>query len=252
VKVCMPDIILNHHRMYYREQGSGPLLIILPGNTSSSAWHERELAEFSRHYHTVALDLLGTGQSERVANWPVDWWQQAARDALALVEQLGEQQAVLVGTSGGAVAALWGAILGSGRVRAVIADSLTERLPHDALRAEVRARGEKTPAQVGFWRGAHGADWEQVVEADSRILLAFADQGGDWFGGRLKEISCPVLLTASLVDDLLPETGPQILNMAAQIPACEVFLVNAGGHPLMASRADAFHAAAEGFLRRAG
>ena len=56
---------LEGHRLHYREHGRGPLLIILPGNTASSALHERELVEFCRTIHAVALDLLGTGQSER-------------------------------------------------------------------------------------------------------------------------------------------------------------------------------------------
>ena len=66
----MPFITLNGHTLFYREQGSGPLLIILPGNTASSIWHERELAEFGRSHHAVALDLLGTGQSQRMEVWP--------------------------------------------------------------------------------------------------------------------------------------------------------------------------------------
>lgn len=252
LEISMPEIILNNHRLFYRERGTGPLLIILPGNTSSSAMHQRELVEFSRNYHAIALDLLGTGQSERLDVWPEDWWQQGARDVLALIDQLGEHPAILVGTSGGAVIALWAAILGSGLVRSVIADSLTEVLAPEVIRAEIRSRERKTPDQMAFWRDAHGPDWEQVVAADSRILLAFADRGGDWFGGRLKEIQCPVLISASLTDDLLPDTGVQIPRMSAQIPESEVFLVNGGGHPLMGSRSDAFHAVAAGFLARRG
>lgn len=246
----MPFITLNGHTLFYREQGSGPLLIILPGNTASSVWHERELTEFGHCHHAVALDLLGTGQSQRMEVWPEDWWQQAARDALALIPALGQQQAILVGTSGGAVAALWASILDPTKVKAVIADSLTETMRPEDLRAEVRAREQKTPGQIEFWSKAHGAGWEQVVEADNRILLAFADQGGDWFEGRLDEIRCPVFFSGSLQDDLLPEVGEQIPRMAAQVAESEVHLVNGGGHPLMWSRPDAFHAVAAAFLER--
>ncbi|MBN1370711.1 MAG: alpha/beta hydrolase [Anaerolineaceae bacterium] len=246
----MPFISLNGHPLFYREQGSGPLLIILPGNTASSACHEQELAEFGRRYHAVALDLLGTGQSQRLETWPEDWWQQAAQDALALIPALGQQQAILVGTSGGAVAALWAAILNPARVKTVIADSLTKTMRPEDLRAEVRAREQKTPGQVAFWSKAHGAEWEQVVAADNRILLAFADQGGNWFEGRLKEIRCPVLFSGSLQDELLPEIGEQMPRMAAQVAESEVFLVNGGGHPLMWSRPAAFHAMAAAFLEQ--
>ena len=239
----------NGHRLAYRAQGSGPLLLILPGNTSSSAWHEGELQHFSGRYHAAALDFLGTGQSERLAIWPENWWKHGALDALALIEALGEEQAVLVGTSGGAVAALWAAILAPERVRAVVADSTGEFADPELLRAEIGNRAYKTPEQASFWRKAHGEDWEQVVEADNQICMALAARGGDWFGGRLNEIHCPVLFSASLRDDLLPDLREQLPRMAAQVADGYVFLCGgAGAHPLMWSRPAEFRTAADAFL----
>ena len=107
----MPFFHSHHHHLFYREQGSGELLLILSGNTASSALHKAELEYFGRRFHAAALDFLGTGQSERLATWPQDWWQQGARDALTLVDHLGAREAIFMGTSGGAVAALWAAIL---------------------------------------------------------------------------------------------------------------------------------------------
>ena len=37
----MPYVTHDDHRLFYREQGNGPLLLILPGNTASSA-HRRK------------------------------------------------------------------------------------------------------------------------------------------------------------------------------------------------------------------
>jgi pimeloyl-ACP methyl ester carboxylesterase len=236
-------------RLAYREQGRGALLIILPGNTASSAYHLGELEHFGAHWRTVALDPLGAGLSQRRAVWPADWWRQLGRDAVALIEHLGEREAVLVGTSGGAVAALWAAIDAPARVRAVVADS-TEETPDPAtLRAEILNRRRKDAGQVGFWSGAHGADWEQVVEADSAVILALAERGGDWFDGRLGEVRCPVLFSASLNDDLLSDVLHQVPAMAAKVPAGQAFLLNDGGpHPLMWSRPARFRAAADAFL----
>ena len=42
----MPNFIHNSQRLFYREQGEGPLLLILPGNTASSACHPEEVAYF--------------------------------------------------------------------------------------------------------------------------------------------------------------------------------------------------------------
>ena len=100
----MPHFIWNNHQIFYREQGEGPLLLILPGNTVSSICHQGELEYFSDHYHTASLDFSGTGKSDRVAIWAQDWWADGANQAITLVEHLGYQECIVMGTSGGAVA----------------------------------------------------------------------------------------------------------------------------------------------------
>ncbi|MFN2169037.1 MAG: alpha/beta fold hydrolase, partial [Anaerolineae bacterium] len=177
----MPYFTYSQHRLFYREEGSGPLLFILPGNTASSALHLGELAHFGERYHAVALDFLGTGRSERVEVWPDDWWLEGAWTAVALMDHLSESQAIVVGTSGGAVVALLMAQHAPGRVRAVLADSCVIRQPPEVLRAEVAVRRQRQPAAEAFWRRAHGDDWEQVVEADNKILLKLAEHDGQWF-----------------------------------------------------------------------
>ena len=244
----MPYFVHNGHRLFYRENGAGPLLLILPGNTASSALHEGELHYFGVRYRAVALDFWGTGQSDRLQAWPDDWWAQGARDAAALVDHLGYQQALVMGTSGGAVVGYLMAILYPQLVRGVIADSAVERLPAPTLTREMESRARRTPGQVGFWQKAHGDDWPQVVEADSEYLLRFEKAGGDCFHGRLREIRCPVLLSASLEDEMLPEVETQIRAMSAQIEGSQVYLAQKGSHPLMWNRPDEFRRVADGFL----
>lgn len=246
----MPHFVHNSRRLFYREQGSGPLLIILPGNTASSACHEEEMAYFSHHYHAVALDFWGTGQSDRVEVWPDNWWETDAYDVSALIKHLGEEHAALMGTSGGGIVALLTAILFPDRVRAVITDSCIEKYPAQMLRDVVTRRQDRTKRQIAFWLFAHGNDWQQVVDADSDRLLRAAEQGGmDWSQGRLKDISCPTLLTGSLRDNMLPDIGQQMCSMAAQIPNSRLFLVNSGDHPMMWSRREDFFHISEYFLK---
>jgi valacyclovir hydrolase len=248
----MPFFSHQEHRLFYRTEGRGPLLLILPGNTASSACHERELAHFGQRHRAVSMDFLGTGQSDRLAHWPTDWFQQSAHAAAALIEHLGEEHAIVMGTSGGAIAAHWLAILHPGPVSALIADSEVAVYPPGFWQAAVADRAQRTPGQVSFWTFAHGADWEQVVNADSAMIQG-VQTGVDIYGGRLAEITCPVLLTASLADDLLPrDVGEQLCAMARQIPDCRVFLANRGGHPLMWSRPEDFRAACDLFLQRLG
>jgi valacyclovir hydrolase len=240
-------------RYFYREQGQGPLVIILPGNTASSAYHGQELVFFAGlGYQAVSFDFLGTGQSDRISGpWPLDWWQQNGDAAAALIIHLGQEQAILAGCSGGTLASLWAAIRHPQRIRAVIADSEMLHCPPGHMAAETSNRAQRTPGQVAFWSAAQGPDWEAVVDADSDLFLRLeaASPGGiDFFHGRLAEIRCPVLFTVSLTDSLLYQPGNQALEAARSVAESWLFAVNGGDHPLMWSRPAAYQAAVKGFL----
>ncbi len=251
----MPFFTHDGHRLHYREQrhndATRPLLLVLPGNTATSAQHGGELAYFGIRYHAVALDFWGTGQSDRLTVWPDDWYQQAASDAAALVMHLGRAQATVVGTSGGATVALWMAVLHPDRVSAVIADSTVACYPPDALHTELENRERRTPDQVAFWRDAQGEDWTEVIEADSDMLHRLAERGGRMAPERMSEILCPVLLTASFDDPLLPDVGHQLSDMGQQIPNARVYLTKGGDHPLMWSRSTEFRRVCDLFLDEA-
>ena len=245
----MPFFSHQSHRLFYRQHGQGPLLLVLPGNTASSAHHAGELKYFGQRFRTVSLDFWGTGQSDHLAVWPDDWYQQAALDACALVEHLGEKRCIAIGTSGGAVVALWMAVLCPQQVQAVIADSFTETFPPAWLEVVMQERAQRTGGQVAFWQLAHGEDWQQVVEADSAMFVRAWSRGRSIFENRLGEIACSVLLTGSLADPILPEVGAQMLHAAQQIPGCQLYLHTVGGHPLMWSQSADFRRMSDCFLQ---
>jgi valacyclovir hydrolase len=245
----MPEFTSRGRRLHYREEGSGSALVILTGNTSSSAMQVGELAHFGRSYHAVALDYWGTGASERVRVWPDDWWQIATTDVIALLEHLGEGPAVLVGSSGGGAVALVVAALSPSGVSAVIADSCVPFLSPDWVRRVLAARSRASAATKAFWLQAHGPDWADVVAADSDLMGRAADAGGvDVLQGRLGEVRCPVLFTGSLRDEILPDLETQIFGMVRETAGSRLFLTDGGTHPLMWSRPGDFRAAADCFL----
>ena len=156
----MPYFSWNDHSLFYREHGKGSLLLVLPGNTASSAAHAGELEYFGAREsgphdpgcRAVSIDFLGTGQSDRVEHWADDWWAQGARQARALVDHLSYERCVVMGTSGGAIAALWMAILFPNVVRGVIADSCVQHFTEAMLRRNVKeARDQREPGQMQFW-----------------------------------------------------------------------------------------------------
>jgi len=244
----MPHFRFEDHSYFYVEQGQGPLLFLFPGNTASSAHMQPQIEHFAAHYRAVALDFLGVGRSDRVEPWPVDWWRQSGRAAATLARHLGEERWIAVGMSGGATVALWQAIDFPDQVRAVVADSEGERYAPEALRAIVAGRSLEDPLAQGFWLAGHGPDWRQVVLADNALLLNFAAAGGDHYHGRLAEIRCPVLFTASIQDEFILDLAEQTLSMLRQVPGSQALLVHAGSHPLMWTRPDLFYPEVERFL----
>jgi len=245
----MPHYSHEHRRLFYRERGSGPLLLVLPGSTASSAHHLAEMAHFSDRFRVVCLDFWGTGQSDRISGpWPDNWWRICAEDAGALAAHLGCDRFCTMGCSGGAIVALETAILLPDRVSAVIADSCVERFSAASMKIEVQNRSAASPEMEAFWQYGHGKDWQEVVAADGELLLRFVAQGGDWAKGRLGNVSCPVLITASMADESLDDVVDQVVGMARQMENSFVFLSPTGDHPLMWSRSAAFRAAADVFL----
>ncbi|MCE5246571.1 MAG: alpha/beta fold hydrolase [Candidatus Polarisedimenticolia bacterium] len=237
-------------RIHYVEQGQGPLLVVLPGSTTTAVHYDGEIAHFARRFRVVVPDLPGTGLSSRIERWPDDWWDLCAASAAALIEGLGEERALVVGTSGGGVAALILAATRPGLVRAAVVDSAVRRYDPEFLRRAAVARAIRPPQLVEFWRRGHGDDWEQVVAADTDFIDRVGRAGGDPFRGRLDDVHCPVLFTASLGDELLPDIGRQTMDLVRAVRGSEAFLVDSGRHPMIWTRPREFRRAADAFLDR--
>lgn len=88
-----------------RDEGSGPVLLLVPGWAVSGWWFREQFAEaLTSHYRVVCYDPRGQGESEKT-----DRGQRLARLAADLAEVLeytGERQVHLLGWSGGASTAL--------------------------------------------------------------------------------------------------------------------------------------------------
>jgi valacyclovir hydrolase len=244
----MPYFTSDGHRIHYREAGSGPLMLLLPGNTASSVSHQDALEHFGRRFHAVAPDFLGTGLSDRLREWPDDWWAQGARDSAALAAHLGYRRAVVAGTSGGGIATLLVAIHFPELVELAIADSCPRLDSPEQLRSEVAFRNRRSENQIAFWRNAQGEDWEQVVDADNRLLLRTAEKGLDPFQGRLSSIRCPLLLTGSFRDRSIPDLDAQLCSIAREVPGSQLFMIDEGAHPLMWSAPKPYYRIADLFL----
>jgi pimeloyl-ACP methyl ester carboxylesterase len=116
----------NGLRFAYLSAGSGPLVLLLHGFPDTAhTWDHvlpqiadagfRAVAPFMRGYHPTEIPAAGPFDTDTLG-----------RDALALIEALGEQRAILVGHDWGASAAYSAAALGPERLKLLV----TLAIPH--------------------------------------------------------------------------------------------------------------------------
>ena len=110
------------HRLAYAERGKGErVVLLLHGLLFSKRMHRglaRALAE--RGYRVISLDLLGHGESDRPADMTQHSMQLYAAQAIALLDHLGVEQAVFLGTSLGANTTLEAAVIAPQRMRGMV------------------------------------------------------------------------------------------------------------------------------------
>jgi pimeloyl-ACP methyl ester carboxylesterase len=99
----MPVVRIHGHEVSYRDEGQGPVLLLLHGIAGSSrAWRE-VMPALAGDFRLIAPDLLGHGESAKpVGDYSLGAYASGMRDLLG---ELGIERATLVGQSfGGGVA----------------------------------------------------------------------------------------------------------------------------------------------------
>jgi pimeloyl-ACP methyl ester carboxylesterase len=94
---------LHGHRIAYRQAGSGPVVVLIHGITSSSVTWQRVMPYLARHFTVIAPDLAGHGGSAKPrGDYSLGAHASGVRDLLLA---LGHERASIVGHSlGGGIA----------------------------------------------------------------------------------------------------------------------------------------------------
>ena len=132
---------MSHHRnvrvngidLHIAEQGSGPLVVLLHGFPETSySWRHQIDALATAGYRVVAPDQRGYGSSDRPEG--IDQYSifHLVGDVVALIRELGEEQAVVVGHDWGSMVAWQTALLRPDIVRGVVGVSVPP-LPRGSL-----------------------------------------------------------------------------------------------------------------------
>ncbi len=232
-------------RIYYEEKGEGTPLILLHGNTSCGKMFDPIAPKFAEKHRVIVIDFLGGGRSDRIERWPADLWFDWGCQVKALCDHLDLQKVKIIGSSGGALAAINAALEYPELVESFVADSF-EGLKADPGITE-QIRNGRTQAKtfngfVEYLKSLHGDDWEQVFDADTDAVLRHAEQIGDFFHKPLDELNVPMLLTGSLEDDMFPKGHCKDLfeEICAKTSMATAHIFEHGGHPAMLSNMDEF------------
>ena len=97
------EIVLHGHRVFFRSAGSGPVVVLVHGITSTSATWAKVLPYLAERFTVIAPDLLGHGESAKPrGDYSLGAYACGIRDLLIA---LGHDRATFVGHSlGGGVA----------------------------------------------------------------------------------------------------------------------------------------------------
>lgn len=239
--------------IFYKEIGSGFPIIFLHGDTASSKMFELLLPLYQDSFKVILIDFLGNGQSDRLEKFPADLWFSQAQQTIALLEYLDYGKASLIGTSGGAWAAINTALERPDLVEKVIADSFDGRTLADDFSKnllEERTFAKKDSFAMQFYEWCQGEDWETVVDLNTKALIECVNTKRSLFHKPLETLKVPVLLTGSLEDTMCRKDFPdEYEQMKHLIFNAKIHLFPSGGHPAMLTSAEEFAEIATKFFK---
>lgn len=115
-------------RMHYRDEGQGPVLVLLHGSRANLEQWDGWVRELGGRFRIIRFDVLGHGLAGADAR---DDYSAARQLALmhGLLDHLGVERAIVGGTSGGATLAVRYAVAHPERVEALLLSTIPLRMP---------------------------------------------------------------------------------------------------------------------------
>ena len=101
----MPKIRANNITMNYDQQGRGEPLVLIPYLAADYACYAFQVAEYSKHFTCISVDLRGAGASDKPDG--VYSTELFADDVAAFMQALGVVKAHVAGLSLGAATGMW-------------------------------------------------------------------------------------------------------------------------------------------------
>ena len=232
--------------LYYERHGTtGEPLLLLHGGlmTSGSNWGAYVPA-LSERYQVIMVDLEGHGHTALIDR-PLRY-EQMADDVSTLLDELGVEQANVLGYSLGGGVALQFAVRHPEQVRKLVLVSTpfkTEGWAPEILDAmaslneEVAAAMQETPMYEAYAAEAPNPDdWAKLVTSVSQLLTS-PETAYDWTEG-VESLTMPIMLIVGDADSIVPEhllefyglIGGWVAGDVAPKPASQLLVLPGTSH----------------------
>ena len=266
----MTRIAVNGVQLNVEQRGDGPALLLLHGFTGSGATWTPHL-EAWRGFTTVAVDLLGHGESDRPRDPARYRMERCVDDLTALLDQLGIRRAAVLGYSMGGRVALRLALHAPERLWALVLESASPGI-EDAAEREDRVRSDAAQADeierdgvaafIDRWQALPLFASQARAPASARQELRRQRLSNDPTGlsnslrgmgagaqqpvfDRLGELRTPALLLAGALDEKYCAFARRA---AAALPCARLRIVPDAGHTVHLEQPQAFAVAVREFL----
>lgn len=242
----------NGKKIYYQELGSGTPCVFLHGNTASSKMFEFLLPLYRDDMKIILIDFLGNGTSDRLVSFPEEMWIDQGHQIVEPCRNLNCGKVNLIGTSGGAYAAINAALEMPELFHKVVADSFDgSTLPAgfgDGIIRERQAAKRDEQAR-GFYEWCQGDDWEMVVDLDTEALVNYEKKHVRIFRAPIETIQVPLMIAVSREDEMLAnDMEAECRRLHEANPDISYHVFDTGGHPLIATRAEEIAGIVKEFL----
>ncbi|MEM7489008.1 MAG: alpha/beta hydrolase [Pseudomonadota bacterium] len=152
-------------RLWYEDDGDGPVILCLAGLTRNSTDFEYVLPYLVGEHRVIRLDYRGRGKSQRAPDWKTYTIPTEARDVLELLAHLGLEKVAILGTSRGGLIAMSLALLAKDRLTGVCLVDIGPVLAPEGLEAIMDYIGQPPEA----------ATLEAAAVMRARLMAGFED-----------------------------------------------------------------------------
>lgn len=244
----MAFVSINRQRIHFQDSGGKGLpVIFMHGFLLNESLFDGQVKILAPQYRCIRWDARGFGKTQWDGQ-PFNLYDSVA-DCLGLMDHLEIESAVLVGMSQGGYCALRAALSSPHRVKGLVLMSTRSEVDEEPAKAAYREirdiwqnRGPLDPLLEGLAtailgpRDAPGMDthwgkwlpeWKKISgEAIFHAMNNLLER--DEISPRLKEITCPALVTHGSEDSAIPANIGE--KLSRDLSHCKDFVVAPGAH----------------------